>query len=176
MQLLHLGHRPRRDGDRHLLTQGALVGDARVRVRGADLVIRGGEVGRQVVHQPQPRVQQLGTDRGEMAVPHIERVQGAVSRVHTFVHRVCGQRCGRPGRPPDATTQHRCSGLQKGVALSQDLVILGSDTSPARLTCHQQVIQEATAFRRITLDQAKVLRGEQHRAQSPQNLTGTRGR
>ena len=52
-----------------------LVGDPGVGLPGADLVVGLDEVGAEVAQQPQPGVEQLRADRGEVVVPDVEGVQ-----------------------------------------------------------------------------------------------------
>ena len=96
-----LGHLARGDAGRHRLAQRAAVGDPRVGLAGADLVVRLAEVGAEVAQQPQPGVEQLRPDPVARWSFQTSRVCSAEARASSTGS---SEGRGRGRRPPRRST------------------------------------------------------------------------
>ncbi len=135
---------------RQLALEGAAVLQRRLPATGGQLPVRGRHQRLQGGHQLDPEGRQLGPGTSQMAVPDLQRGQvGALAATGPAGHR---------------------GGLQQGVALLEHpLVVLPHAGQPGRAG-GQQLVQEAPPLAGVALDQAEVLRGEQHGAQQAQHI------
>ena len=155
-----------------VLVERAAVGGPRVGRGRAHRVVALGQVGREVAQQPQTGIEQLGADRREVVVPHVEGVQRRLARL---VERLVAV-ARRARRAAGSLAQHRRRRLQQGVALLEDLVVVGAHARPARLALDEQVVEEAAPLRRVALDEGEVLGGEEHGAHRAEHVAGPRHR
>ena len=114
-----------------------------------DLRVGLGDVGREQGHQAQPAGQQFGSGGGQVAVPDVERAHVTA-----------------------AATDRRAGGLQQGVALAHDTLVVGPHAGEPGRARDEQVVQEPAAAVRVALDERQVLRREQHRPEHPEDLPG----
>ncbi len=107
-------------------------------------------LGRELVDQLDACSDQLGAVRGEVPVPHVERVE------HTAVAAMAGG----------------SSGFQQRGPLPQHFVVVGSHGADARTLRGGQFVEIPAAFAWIAAHQREVLRCEQHGPHHPEHLSG----
>ena len=139
---------------RLVLGLGGVAGRA-ARHRGVGVA----EVGPQVGDQGETLGEDLGADPGEVGVPDAQRGQGCLLVA-----------------PSISTAARVAGGLQQGVALAQDALVVGPGAGEARGAQHEQVVEEPPPLGRVSLDQGEVLRGEDHGADEPDQVAGLRQR